>query len=117
MTTEGPTYFAGVLIDRANRIPTTKNRFDCFFFQLPGGDGLRLRDGRVLGLTSEVPVVVFHFCRELEMRNCNETFVVLHQLGPSSDTRLDHLVSVIEPGDLKSENLQILSMLMGILIT
>ena len=88
-----------------------------FLFQLPGGDGLRLPDGRVLGLTSEVPVVVFHFGRELEMRNCNETFVVLHQLGPGSDTRLDHLVSVIEPGDLKSENLQIMSILMGILIT
>ena len=68
--------------------------------------------GRILGLTGEILPVMMHVCPKSEQRNCQESFAICHEFLHGGNAhvmifRLDHIVVIVEPGNLINKQTEI----------
>ena len=67
------------------------------FICLPCRNRLRLSDGRVLCLTSEIFVMMFGHCHKLQRRDGHMSFSILHYLCSCSNALINHKIVVGKP--------------------
>ena len=67
------------------------------FICLPCRNRLRLSDGRVLCLTSEIFVMMFGHCHKLQRRDGHMSFSILHYLCSCSNALINHKIVVSKP--------------------